>query len=232
MFNQIIFQDAASAVIERIIIFYDYSIIIIIIIIIFIIYFIIFIIKNNLVNRFILEGQLIEIIWTLIPIGFLLFLAIPSLKILYLSDEIIKPLLRIKVIGHQWFWEYEYIFKLNLSKIKIFNYESLIKLIDFDKLDQFRLLDVSKNLYIPLNRQIRLIILSDDVIHSFTVPALGVKVDAVPGRLNQINLFVNRPGIYYGQCSEICGVNHRFIPIVVETIRLTKFLLNLINQNE
>lgn len=96
------------------------------------------------------------------------------------------------------------------------------------ELGSFRLLDVSENFLVPIKCQIRLIILSDDVIHSFTVPALGVKVDAVPGRLNQINLFVNRPGLFFGQCSEICGVNHRFIPIVIESINLLKFIKKII----
>lgn len=189
-----------------------------------IIYILIFIIKNSLINRFLLEGQLIEIIWTVIPIFFLIFLSIPSLKILYLTDETNNPIFTFKAIGHQWYWEYEY--NLNFSKKKlIVEIENVDSIINKNyELDSFRLLDVSENFYIPIKSQIRLIVLSDDVIHSFAVPALGVKVDAVPGRLNQINLIINRPGLYFGQCSEICGVNHRFMPIVIESIKLSKFI--------
>lgn len=171
-----------------------------------------------------LEGQLIEIIWTIIPIIFLIFLAIPSLKILYLTDENNNSLFTFKAIGHQWYWEYEYNLSLfnKLINLKIDNSESIINT-EYNN-NSFRLLDVSEHFYIPLKCQIRLLVLSEDVIHSFAVPSLGIKVDAIPGRLNQVNLFVNRPGLYFGQCSEICGVNHRFIPIVIEVVKLSKFL--------
>lgn len=95
-------------------------------------------------------------------------------------------------------------------------------------LNSFRLLDVTENFYFPIKCQVRLIVLSDDVIHSFTIPSLGIKIDAVPGRLNQLRLIINRAGLYYGQCSEICGVNHRFMPIVIESIDLIKFLKYLL----
>lgn len=223
-------QDAASSIIENIIIFYDYAILVISIIIILIIYILLFIIKNKLINRFLLEGQLIEIIWTIIPIFFLIFLAFPSLKILYLTDEINNPLFTFKAIGHQWYWEYEY--NLNIIK-KLFNLDNVDSIIKTDlNSNSFRLLDVSDHFYVPINCQIRILVLSDDVIHSFAVPALGIKVDAVPGRLNQINIFINRSGLYFGQCSEICGVNHSFIPIVIEAIKLSKFIKLMIGQKE
>lgn len=189
-----------------------------------IIYILFFIINNKLINRFLLEGQIIEIIWTIIPMFFLIFLAIPSLKILYITDEINNPLFSFKAIGHQWYWEYEYDLVVNNKIINLYidNSESII--LKENNKDLFRLLDVSETFLIPIKCQIRIIVLSDDVIHSFTVPSIGIKVDAVPGRLNQINLLINRPGLFYGQCSEICGVNHRFIPIVIESIKLSKFL--------
>lgn len=169
-----------------------------------------------------LEGQLIEIIWTIVPIFFLIFMAFPSLKILYLTDEINRPIFTFKAIGHQWYWEYEYDF-LKLMKIKnLETVDSIIRNVIIE--DSFRLLDVSDHFFIPIKCQIRLLILSEDVIHSFAVPVLGIKVDAIPGRLNQIGLIINRPGLYFGQCSEICGVNHRFIPIVIETFNLKNFL--------
>lgn len=220
-------QDAAASIIEIIIMFYDRAILIIIIIIILIIYILIFILKNKLINRNLLEGQIIEIIWTVIPMFCLIFLAIPSLKILYITDESNEPLFTFKVIGHQWYWEYEYSLRL-LEENSLIEFNNVDSIINRNlNIDSFRLLDVSENFCIPIKCQIRLIVLSDDVIHSFAVPSLGIKVDAVPGRLNQVNILVNRPGLFFGQCSEICGVNHRFMPIVVESIRLIKFLKNL-----
>lgn len=154
---------------------------------------------------------------------FLLFLAFPSLKLLYITDEINNPIFTFKVIGHQWYWEYEYnIINLNFKTID--NVESIIN--KELSLNSFRLLDVSDNFLVPLKCQIRLIILSDDVIHSFAIPSLGIKVDAVPGRLNQIRIIIERPGLYFGQCSEICGVNHSFMPIVIEVINLKKWIKN------
>lgn len=187
-------------------------------IVILIIYIIIYILINKNVNRFLYEGQIIEIIWTVIPVFILIFLAIPSLKILYLTDEINNPLISVKSIGHQWYWRYEYNDFLNI------NFDSFI----LDKNDLeiriFRLLDVDNHIVIPINTQIRILISSLDVIHSFTVPSAGIKVDAVPGRINQISINLNRPGLFFGQCSEICGVNHRFIPIVVESTRIENFI--------
>lgn len=183
-----------------------------------------FIIKNKLINRFLLEGQLIEIVWTIIPMFFLIFLAFPSLKILYLTDENNNPLFTFKAIGHQWYWEYEYNLSIfnKIIKLNLDNVDSIIK--TEINIDLFRLLDVNEHFLIPIKCQIRLLVLSDDVIHSFAVPSLGIKVDAVPGRLNQVNIFISRSGLYFGQCSEICGVNHRFIPIVIEAVKLSKFI--------
>lgn len=150
-----------------------------------------------------------------------------------MTDEINNPIFTFKVIGHQWYWEYEYnlnyIFNKVLNRYNIINVESIIE--TNINLDSFRLLDVSEKFYIPIKCQIRLLIISDDVIHSFALPTLGIKVDAVPGRLNQVRILFNRPGIFYGQCSEICGVNHRFIPIVIESTNLINWL-NKIGQNE
>lgn len=138
-----------------------------------------------------------------------------------MSDEIYNPILSVKRIGHQWYWRYE------ISDFKNVNFDSFI-LIDLNNLNLFRLLDVDNRLILPINLQIRILIRSDDVIHSFTVPSIGIKVDGIPGRINQLNLFINRPGLFFGQCSEICGTNHRFIPIVIESTNL-KIFLNWIN---
>lgn len=201
-------QDANSPAIEQLIFFHDHTIIILLSITIIITYIINSIIINKLTNKFILQNQIIEIIWTIIPIIILIYIAIPSLKILYLNDEINNPLITIKTIGHQWYWRYEYSDFENLS------FDSFI--INIRKLNSFRLLDVDNHIIIPFNNQIRLLINSIDVIHSWTIPSLGIKVDSIPGRINQTLLIINRPGLYFGQCSEICGINHRFIPIVIE----------------
>lgn len=168
---------------------------------------------NKIYNLNLLNGHLIEIIWTVIPIFILIILVLPSLKILYLLDEIIRPILTIKVLGNQWFWSYQYEY-YNIE------FDSIILKDEYN----FLLLNVDNNLILPYNIEILLLISSNDVIHSFTVPALGVKADALPGLLNEISILINLPGIYYGQCSEICGINHSFIPIKIESINIKKFL--------
>nr|ANH79471.1 cytochrome c oxidase subunit II [Eurytoma sp. TJS-2016] len=223
LWHQYMFQDASSSIMENMIMFYDYAMLVILMIIVLIMYMLNFMFLNKFINRMLLEGQMIEIIWTIIPMFFLIFLAIPSLKILYLTDEVNNPNFTFKVIGHQWYWEYEYDIEfLNLMNFKFASFESMME--KEINLSSFRLLDVSENFKVPMNCQIRLMIMSDDVIHSFAIPSLGIKIDAVPGRLNQIMMNLNRPGLYIGQCSEICGVNHSFMPIVVESIKLSKFL--------
>lgn len=217
LWGQISLQDANSPIIEGILIFYDHVIIIVMIIISLIFYILFFIFINKIINRFIFEGQLIEIVWTVIPIFLLIFIALPSLKILYLTDELNNSIIRVKVIGSQWYWSYEY--SDFLEGIEIESY-----ILQKNYLNSFRLLDVDNRIVLPINSQIRFLITSTDVIHSFAIPSIGLKVDAVPGRINQISSYINRYGLYFGQCSEICGVNHRFIPIVIEATDLSKFL--------
>ena len=135
-------------------------------------------------------------------------------------DEIIDPMLSIKVIGHQWFWSYEYsdYTTLNLTEDTSFIFDSYMILDEDLLLGQFRLLEVDNSVVLPTHTHIRAIITSTDVLHSWAVPSLGIKIDACPGRLNQISMFINRPGVYYGQCSEICGINHGFMPIAIEAV--------------
>jgi len=181
------------------------------------------IILNKFINKNLLESQIIESIWTIIPALILVQIAIPSLLLLYMLDESIDRSLTIKVVGHQWYWSYEYSDFWSLTdKIQI-EFNSYI--IPENELENniFRLLDVDNHIVIPYNIHIRLLILSSDVLHSWTVPSLGVKADATPGRLNQIKFISQRPGLYFGQCSEICGANHRFIPIVSEIINSKRF---------
>lgn len=167
---------------------------------------------------------LIEIVWTIIPSIILIFIAIPSFMLLYSIDEIVYPQITIKVIGHQWFWSYESydLFESNLKTI--YQYDSYMTPTDEINDGKLRLLDVDLPLYLPTRTHIRILITSSDVLHSWAVPSLGVKMDAVPGRLNQISLFIKRKGVFYGQCSEICGINHGFMPIVVKAIPIETYL--------
>lgn len=211
-------QDAISPLIEQLIFFHDHTLVILIIITVIVGYIIRTLFLNNIINRLLLEGQLIEFIWTLLPAITLIFIALPSLRLLYLLDEVNNPLLTIKIVGHQWYWSYEYSDFLNVE------FDSYIKSTNNLDKDEFRLIEVDNRIILPFNTQIRLIITSTDVLHSWSIPSLGIKVDAVPGRLNQVSIIINRPGLIYGQCSEICGSNHRFIPIVIERINNKMFL--------
>lgn len=159
----------------------------------------------------------LEIVWTLIPAFILVAIAVPSFTLLYASDDIGEPALTIKVIGHQWYWSYEY--KTKYAGISYnFSYDSYLKLEEDFQPGDIRLLSTDNRIYIPSWTSVRLIITSEDVIHAWAVPSFGVKVDACPGRLNQIGLNVYKEGNFYGQCSELCGVNHGFIPISVKVV--------------
>lgn len=173
---------------------------------------------NKFINRNLLEGQLIELIWTIIPAIILIFIAIPSLKILYLIEEMLNPIITIKAIGHQWYWSYEY------SDFNNIEFDAYIKNFSELNINEFRLLEVDNRTILPFNISTRILTTSLDVIHSWTVPSLGIKIDAIPGRINQAYLIRTRPGLIYGQCSEICGTNHRFIPIVIERVSLNDFI--------
>nr|WHN78847.1 cytochrome c oxidase subunit II [Charaxes kahruba] len=210
------FQNSASPLMEQIIFFHDHSLIILIIITILVSYLMLNLFFNKYINRFLMENQLIELIWTILPAIILIFIAFPSLRLLYLLDELNNPLITLKSIGHQWYWSYEY---SDFNKIEFDSYMT-----QWNKNNNFRLLDVDNRVVLPMNNQIRILITATDVIHSWTVPSLGVKVDANPGRLNQTNFFINRPGIFYGQCSEICGANHSFMPIMIESVSIKNFI--------
>nr|AML26779.1 cytochrome c oxidase subunit II [Scarabaeidae sp. BMNH 1274752] len=211
-------QDAASPLMEQLIFFHNYTLLILAMITIMISYLTMTLFFNKYNNRFLLEGQTIEIIWTIIPTITLIFIALPSLQLLYLLDEINNPLISIKTIGHQWYWSYEY------TDFKKIEFDSYMIPVNEMKLDTFRLLDVDNRTILPFNSQIRMLVTSADVIHSWTIPSLSVKIDATPGRLNQISFLMNRAGLFFGQCSEICGANHSFMPIIIESISPTYFI--------
>nr|YP_009502495.1 cytochrome c oxidase subunit II [Neptis alwina]AWV82897.1 cytochrome c oxidase subunit II [Neptis alwina] len=219
--SNINYQNSASPLMEQIIFFHDHTLIILIMITILVSHLMINLFFNKYTNRFLLEGQMIELIWTILPAITLIFIALPSLRLLYLLDELNNPLITLKSIGHQWYWSYEY---SDFNNVEFDSY--MIQ--PNDNISNFRLLDVDNRIILPMNNQIRILITATDVIHSWTIPALSVKVDANPGRLNQTSFFINRPGIFFGQCSEICGANHSFMPIVIESISIKNFI-NWIN---
>jgi len=167
--------------------------------------------KQYLLFSNINHGTLLEIVWTLIPSFILFGIAIPSFTLLYSMEELLDPQITVKVVATQWFWTYEY---GNLG----LHWDSYMRFLSDMKPGQPRLLSVDHPLFLPVETNIRLLIASNDVIHAFAVPSLGLKVDAVPGRLNQLSCYINRPGIFYGQCSELCGTNHAFMPI--ETVAI------------
>jgi cytochrome c oxidase subunit 2 len=148
----------------------------------------------------------------------LLFIAFPSLLILYLIEEISSPRVSIKVIGHQWYWEYQY-----FNSWFNYSFDSYI-ISDSDLYPIYHNLDVDNRLVLPTNSNILFLVTSSDVLHSWTVPSLGLKVDSIPGRLNYLSTLVVNSGVYYGQCREICGSNHRFMPIVVEFVPIEYFI--------
>jgi len=170
------------------------------------------------------HGTVLEIVWTIIPSVILMFIAVPSFALLYTMDEVIDPSVTFKVIGHQWYWSYECNDELTLGPDKNVQFDSYMLSDEDLTKGQLRLLEVDNALVLPVRTHIRLIITSSDVIHSWAVPSLGIKLDAVPGRLNQTSLFLKRQGVFYGQCSEICGVNHGFMPIVVKSYPLKKYI--------
>ena len=210
-------QNATSPIIEELITFHDHTLIIIFLISSLVLYIISLILTTKLTHTSTINAQEIEIIWTILPAIILIIIALPSLRILYITDEFNKPYLTLKAIGHQWYWSYEY------SDYEDLFFDSYIMPTYYLQPGEFRLLEVDNRTTLPIEADIRILITSQDVLHSWTVPSLGVKADAIPGRLNQAILASIRPGLFYGQCSEICGSNHSFIPIVLEFIYFQDF---------
>lgn len=223
-------QDALSPVIEEFIFFHDFTLIIISYITISVLW----ILTSTIFNRFVclnlLEAQIIECIWTLIPAAALTQIAIPSLMLLYILDESFMSQITIKTIGHQWFWSYEYTDSTQMDNPVLF--DSYIMPSKDLSIENFRLLETDNRAIAPFQCAIRLLVRSADVLHSWALPSLGIKVDAAPGRLNQLNFMSHRPGIFFGQCSEICGANHRFMPIVIEFVSPKDYLHCLMSYDE
>ena len=210
-------QDASSPLMEELNYFHDYTLIVLTLITILVFYGSASLMASSKTNRFFLEGQELETVWTILPAIILVFIALPSLQLLYLMDEVKDPFLTIKAIGHQWYWRYEY---TDYKELEFDSY--MVPTTDISNGNP-RLLEVDNRLILPMQNPIRVLISSADVLHSWAVPSLGIKMDAVPGRLNQTTFFTSRTGLFYGQCSEICGANHSFMPIVIEAVPFKTF---------
>nr|YP_004425101.1 cytochrome c oxidase subunit II [Plecotus auritus]ADG95364.1 cytochrome c oxidase subunit II [Plecotus auritus] len=210
-------QDATSPIMEELSNFHDHALMIVFLISSLVLYIISLMLTTSLTHTSTMDAQEVETIWTILPAIILIMIALPSLRILYMMDEINDPSVTIKTLGHQWYWSYEYT-----------DYEDLVfdsYMIPTHELTpgQFRLLEVDNRVVLPAELTVRVLISSEDVLHSWAIPSLQLKTDAIPGRLNQTTLLSTRPGLYYGQCSEICGSNHSFMPIVLEMVPLKYF---------
>jgi cytochrome c oxidase subunit 2 len=215
------FQDSASPVMEQITEFHNLVMFYVVLILISVMW----VLFKTLVDfsagsraishKFLIHGTFLEIVWTITPAFILLLIAYPSFKLLYLMDEIVDPGITVKAVGHQWYWSYEYS-DYAMQDGTSLNFDSyMVPTSDLEE-GELRLLEVDNRLVVPVSTHVRVVISSADVLHCWAVPSLGVKLDAVPGRLNQTSFLADRAGVFYGQCSEICGANHAFMPIVVE----------------
>nr|ULC83521.1 cytochrome c oxidase subunit II [Hippotragus equinus]ULC83547.1 cytochrome c oxidase subunit II [Hippotragus equinus]ULC83560.1 cytochrome c oxidase subunit II [Hippotragus equinus]ULC83573.1 cytochrome c oxidase subunit II [Hippotragus equinus] len=214
---QLGFQDATSPIMEELLHFHDHTLMIVFLISSLVLYIISSMLTTKLTHTSTMNAQEVETIWTILPAIILIMIALPSLRILYMMDEINNPSLTVKTMGHQWYWSYEYTDYENLS------FDSYMIPTSELKPGELRLLEVDNRVVLPMEMTIRMLISSEDVLHSWAVPSLGLKTDAIPGRLNQTTLMSTRPGLFYGQCSEICGSNHSFMPIVLELVPLKHF---------
>ena len=227
---QVGLQDPASPVFEGMLFFHNYLLFFLILIgstVFWLLYETItrfHIYSNSERSQLFTHSSVLEIIWTLVPAGALLVIATPSFSLLYSLDELINPTLTLKVVGHQWYWSYEYSDFATVEEMDTLNFDSYMVPSNDIVMGSFRLLEVDNRVVLPVNTHIRVLVTSADVLHSWAVPSFGVKIDACPGRLAQASLFLKRQGVYYGQCSEICGVNHGFMPIVVKGVSCSRYV--------
>jgi cytochrome c oxidase subunit 2 len=220
---QLSFQNPATDLMKEVITLHNGILIVMTVITLFVLFLLFYVsfrfsAKRNPVPSTTTHNTIIEILWTAIPIVILVVMAIPSFKLLYKQEKSDSYDMTVKVIGHQWYWEYEYPDHGN------FYFESyMIEEEDLQKGD-LRLLTVDNPLVIPANKNIQILITAGDVLHSWAMPSMGIKTDAVPGRLNETWINVKEPGTYRGQCSEICGRGHGFMPVVVKVLPENEFM--------
>nr|YP_009051466.1 cytochrome c oxidase subunit II [Psoroptes ovis]AIH15199.1 cytochrome c oxidase subunit 2 [Psoroptes ovis] len=239
------FQDSSSPFMMELSTFHDHVVVVMSGVIVLISYIMVFLLFNSKYYKNLSEGTFIETVWSIVPAFLLIVLVLPSMKVLYFMEDIKSPNLSFKVVAHHWYWSYvvpllkNFSFKVDNSLVSFYEYDSLLEEVNtLDDMTRPRLLGCSSDLVVPMNSVSRLLVSSTDVIHSFTVPSLGVKVDALPGRINQLFLNPSRLGNFYGQCSEICGSNHSFMPISVKVVPLSvydnfckSYLLDVLSDN-
>ena len=214
---QVGLQQSASPVMDNIIWFHDFLLYIItgiagFVLILLVVVMVRFNARTNPIPSRTTHNTLIEIAWTLIPIVILMFIAVPSFKLLFLQLNVPAADLTVKATGKQWYWSYSY------PDNGQFEFDSLMLKEGERKEGQPRLLAVDNEMVVPVNKTVRVITTGSDVIHSFAVPSFGIKIDAVPGRINETWFTATREGVYYGQCSELCGKDHAFMPIAVHVV--------------
>nr|QNH69241.1 cytochrome c oxidase subunit II [Nodularia douglasiae] len=211
--GQLGFQDSYSGLSSELTFFHDHAMFVLVLVSSFVGYMMVCLLKSGLSSRFIMEAQALEAAWTMIPGLLLLILAIPSVRLLYLLDEVGGPMVSMKAIGHQWYWEYEY-----GDGNDVVSFDSyMVGGLEVSE-GGYRLLEVDNRCVLPYGVDSRVLVSSADVIHAWALPSLGVKADAIPGRINQLGVHLMSSGVMFGQCSEICGVNHSFMPISVESV--------------
>ena len=225
---QILFQDPATPIMEGIVNLHHDIMFIIVVIGVFVGYLMVR--SVQLFNKDVhpeadrvVHGTALEIFWTVTPAFILLVIAVPSFALLYSVDEIIEPAITLKAVGHQWYWSYEYSDYVTEEGESI-NFDSYMMASDDLPKGGLRLLEVDQRVVLPVRTHIRIILTAADVLHCWGIPSLALKLDACPGRLNQTSMFIKREGVFYGQCSEICGVNHGFMPICVEAVSLDDYV--------
>jgi len=225
---QLNIQDPASYLLQGMLDFHNYIMIFIVFIGIFVCYILKYCVQQfnanaNPVPYNFAHLSVLEVIWTILPAFILILIAVPSFALLYSLDEILNTKFTLKVIGHQWYWSYEYpsdVELYSLTNKSGLSFDSYMIPTDSLTKGSFRLLEVDNRVVLPIVENIKVLITSSDVIHCWAVPSLGVKLDAVPGRLSETSFVINRSGTFFGQCSEICGVNHGFMPIVIKAMEV------------
>ncbi len=216
------FQEAATPVMAQINSFHNFLVIISTAIALFVLVIMAYVMirfrasKNPTPSRT-THNTALEIIWTIVPIVILVVIAVPSFRVLYFMDRAVDAEMTIKAIGNQWYWTYEY------PDDGDFVFDAIMLEDDEIGEGQIRLLETDTHVVVPVDTTIRLLVTASDVLHAWAIPAFGVKMDAVPGRINETWFRVEKQGIYYGQCSELCGIHHGFMPIVVEAVSKERY---------
>ena len=218
------FQEAASPVAERLHSFHHFLLYIIIAITIFVMFLLAYVIirfnkRANPVPAKFTHNVLIEVIWTAVPVLILIVIIIPSFKLLYYTDRVENPEMTLKITGYQWYWGYEYPDNEGINFLSYMIPEKEIN----KEAGQIRLLSTDNAVYLPTETNIQILVTAADVLHAFAIPALGLKVDAIPGRTNETWVRITKPGTYYGQCSELCGKDHSYMPIEIRAIPKEEF---------